>query len=103
MARVGGQRLDLVLPTDGLGPARGMLGDGVVHVDETARVVGVNSDGSAPEIRALLDLLDRAAIEVERLAIHSASLDDVFMTLTGPPVDPNRTELTDRIREPGHV
>ena len=34
-------------------------------------------------LRALLDRLDADAIEVDALAIRSADLDDVFLSLTG--------------------
>ncbi len=34
-------------------------------------------------LRALLDRLDANAIEVDALAIRSADLDDVFLSLTG--------------------
>ena len=34
-------------------------------------------------LRDLLDQLDRAAVEVEDLAIHTPDLDDVFFAVTG--------------------
>ncbi|MEV6104621.1 ATP-binding cassette domain-containing protein [Streptomyces sp. NPDC051940] len=43
----------------------------------------VPSDGSIPALRALLDRLDDAAVEAERLTVHTPDLDDVFLTLTG--------------------
>ena len=42
-------------------------------------------DGNVPALRALLNQLDRAAIEVEGLSIHTPDLDDVFFALTGQP------------------
>jgi ABC-2 type transport system ATP-binding protein len=33
----------------------------------------------------VLDRLDRAAVEVSELSIHTPDLDDVFLTLTGQP------------------
>ena len=38
-------------------------------------------------LRALLNRLDSAAIEVEGLSIHTPDLDDVFFALTGQPDD----------------
>jgi ABC-2 type transport system ATP-binding protein len=35
----------------------------------------------------VLDRLDRAAVEVSELSIHTPDLDDVFLTLTGQPAD----------------
>ena len=40
-----------------------------------------------PALRALLNQLDSAAIEVEGLSIHTPDLDDVFFALTGQPDD----------------
>jgi ABC-2 type transport system ATP-binding protein len=45
----------------------------------------VPSDGSLKSLRALLDRLDYAAIEVGSLSIHTPDLDDVFFALTGHP------------------
>jgi ABC-2 type transport system ATP-binding protein len=38
-------------------------------------------------VRALLDEVDPARRAVYRFAIHSATLDDVFLALTGCPAD----------------
>ena len=40
-------------------------------------------DGSVGTLRALLDRLDGAAVEVDDLTIHTPDLDDVFFALTG--------------------
>jgi ABC-2 type transport system ATP-binding protein len=45
----------------------------------------VPSDGSLKSLRALLDELDGASIEVDSLSVHTPDLDDVFLTLTGQP------------------
>jgi ABC-2 type transport system ATP-binding protein len=43
----------------------------------------VPGDGSPESLRALLNRLGEAGIEPERLSIHDADLDDVFLALTG--------------------
>ena len=43
------------------------------------------SDGGVRALRALLDRLDDAAIEVDELSVHTPDLDDVFFALTGRP------------------
>jgi ABC-2 type transport system ATP-binding protein len=63
--------------------AAGMIGEAVR--DDEALTLQVPSDGSVTSLRALLDRLDGAAIEVETLSIHTPDLDDVFLTLTGQP------------------
>jgi ABC-2 type transport system ATP-binding protein len=75
---------------DGLESAARTLGE-VVRDDE-ALTLQVPSDGSVKSLRALLDRLDNASIEVGELSIHTPDLDDVFLTLTGQP---------DEEKEPG--
>jgi ABC-2 type transport system ATP-binding protein len=53
--------------------------------DDEALTLQVPSDGSLRSLRALLDRLDYAAIEVGSLSIHTPDLDDVFFALTGHP------------------
>ncbi len=53
--------------------------------DDEALTLQVSSDGSLRSLRALLDRLDDAAIEVGSLSIHTPDLDDVFFALTGHP------------------
>jgi ABC-2 type transport system ATP-binding protein len=45
----------------------------------------VPSDGGVKSLRALLNQLDGASIEVSDLSIHTPDLDDVFLALTGQP------------------
>jgi ABC-2 type transport system ATP-binding protein len=47
----------------------------------------VSGDGSPASLRALLDRLGAAGIEPDRLSIHDADLDDVFLALTGHSTD----------------
>jgi ABC-2 type transport system ATP-binding protein len=53
--------------------------------DDEALTLQVPSDGSVTSLRALLDRLHDASIEVSELSIHTPDLDDVFLTLTGQP------------------
>ena len=66
---------------DGFESAVRRLGDGAR--DDNALVLQLPTDGSLQSLRALLDRLDRDAIEVDGLSIHTPDLDDVFLTLTG--------------------
>jgi ABC-2 type transport system ATP-binding protein len=63
------------------------LGDatGDVLRDDEALALQVPGDGGVPALRALLDRLERAAVEVEELSVHTPDLDDVFFALTGHP------------------
>jgi ABC-2 type transport system ATP-binding protein len=53
--------------------------------DDEALTLNISSDGGVTALRALLDRLDGASIEVSELSIHTPDLDDVFLTLTGQP------------------
>jgi ABC-2 type transport system ATP-binding protein len=68
---------------DGLEEAARLLGAAVR--DDEALTLQVPSDGSVKSLRALLDRLDGASIEVDSLSVHTPDLDDVFLTLTGQP------------------
>ena len=56
--------------------------------DEQTLTVQVPSDGSLDALRSLLDELDRLALPVAGLSLHTPDLDDVFLTLTGRPTAP---------------
>ncbi len=82
--QVAEQRLDLVLadaPT--FEQVAHRLGGRVVHSDPGLLTIGVPTDGSAAHVRALLDEVDAERRAVRRFAIHTATLDDVFLALTG--------------------
>jgi ABC-2 type transport system ATP-binding protein len=68
---------------EGLELAARMLGE--VSRDDEALTLQVPSDGGVRSLRALLDRLEDAAIEVDGLSIHTPDLDDVFLALTGQP------------------
>ncbi len=58
---------------------RGVL----VHQDDMSLTVGVPTEGDAGEIRALLDAADPGRDLIADFTVHRATLDDVFLTLTG--------------------
>jgi len=51
--------------------------------DDDALSLQVPSDGGVRSLRALLDRLDAAAIDVTALSVETPDLDDVFLSLTG--------------------
>jgi ABC-2 type transport system ATP-binding protein len=83
-------RLQFAYP-DGLEAAAGMLGEAVR--DDEAFTLQIPSDGGVKSLRALLDRLEDASIEVSDLSIHTPDLDDVFLTLTGQPDKEKEKEL----------
>jgi ABC-2 type transport system ATP-binding protein len=92
--RVAGQRLDLMLTDIRAYEAfDAVLGGRAVHHDPGRLTLGVATDGGATHVRALLDAVDPERALVASFAIHSATLDDVFLALTGHPAEA-RTEPT---------
>jgi ABC-2 type transport system ATP-binding protein len=67
---------------DQLDRAASTVGVGALR-DAEGLALQVPSDGSVHALRALLDRLDAASVEVGALSVRSADLDDVFLSLTG--------------------
>jgi len=55
------------------------------HADPEQLSVRIPSDGSAADIKHVLDRLADHDVTIERLAVHTPDLDDVFFALTGQP------------------
>ncbi|NUK02788.1 ATP-binding cassette domain-containing protein [Streptomyces lunaelactis] len=91
-ARVAGHRLDLVLNDTA---AYWRLESRAVHRSPGTLTLGLPTDATAAHVRALLDEVDPDRRDVTRFALHTATLDDVFLALTGSPA---RTH-----KEPAHV
>jgi ABC-2 type transport system ATP-binding protein len=68
----------------GLSTAARILGE--VSRDDDALTMNVPTDGGVDSLRAVLDRLRLANIEVETLTVHTPDLDDVFFASTGHPV-----------------
>jgi ABC-2 type transport system ATP-binding protein len=97
--RVADQRLDLVLAdAAAFAAVDALLGDRALRRDPAGRVLGVATDGTAAHVRALLDAIDPDGDRVARFAVHDATLDDVFLALTGRPA-----ETSDNAKEIIHV
>jgi ABC-2 type transport system ATP-binding protein len=58
---------------------------GATARDDDSLTLQVPGDGSAGSLRELLNRLDGAAVQADRLSIHTPDLDDVFFALTGHP------------------
>jgi ABC-2 type transport system ATP-binding protein len=86
--RVAGHRLDLVLADAAAFAEVAQRLDGRAAQRDPGRLtIGVATDGSAAQVRALLDEVDPTRRVVDRFAVHSATLDDVFLALTGHPAE----------------
>jgi ABC-2 type transport system ATP-binding protein len=93
--RIADQRLDLTLTdADRFDAFQRRLGDRATGTDRTRLEISLPTDGSAGAIRALLDELDPDRTAIDRFAVHSATLDDVFLALTGHPATSHPTTGT---------
>ncbi|MGH3192329.1 MAG: ATP-binding cassette domain-containing protein [Streptosporangiaceae bacterium] len=82
--RVAARRLDLTCPNAAaFDEVSRYFGDQAVHLDPMSLTVGVPTDGSAAQVRALLDAADPGQVLIASFAERGATLDDVFLTLTG--------------------
>jgi ABC-2 type transport system ATP-binding protein len=102
--QVAGHRLDLVLADAfAFEDVARRLRDRAVQPDRERLTIGVATDGSAAEVRALLDEVDPTRRAVDRFAVHGTTLDDVFLALTGHPADRPLTDDNENEKEPAGV
>jgi len=86
--RVADQRLELGLADADAFAAAALALDGrALGADAGRLVIDVATDGSAAHVRALLDEIDPSRRAVRRFALRSATLDDVYLALTGHGAD----------------
>jgi ABC-2 type transport system ATP-binding protein len=84
--RFGSARLDLeLIDVAAFDALVGHLGSRTVHSDRVSLTLAIPTDGSAGQVRALLDELDPIGLRIARFDVRGASLDDVFLALTGVP------------------
>jgi ABC-2 type transport system ATP-binding protein len=67
--------------------AAAVLGVGPDPNSGESLVLRVPGDGGVRSLKALLDRLEIARVEVEGLSVHTPDLDDVFFAVTGQPAD----------------
>ncbi len=90
--RFADQRLDLTLvDATSFDDLCRYLGGRVVRRDADRLTVGVATDGSAAQIRELLDEVDPQRRTVRTFIVQTATLDDVFLALTGHRASPSET------------
>jgi ABC-2 type transport system ATP-binding protein len=81
--RVAGQRLDLRAAGPAAYAELARRADGHGKSDRATLTVAVPTDGGAAHVRSVLDRLDPARDLVSDFAVHGATLDDVFLAITG--------------------
>ena len=77
-------RLELTLHAEvAFDELRRCLDGRVLDLDPLKRTLTLSTDGSARDVRSLLDELDPDRTTIADFALRKASLDDVFLALTG--------------------
>ena len=66
------------------------------HATTTRSPCRCPATAASRSLRALLDRLDDASVEVDELSVHTPDLDDVFLALTGQPDTATPTAEGDR-------
>ena len=88
-ARVGGERVELVVAEGGKSEAavrvleRYAHGGSVRLEDDDRRRMSVTVEGGARLLASVVRDLDAAGVEIDDLGLHRPTLDDVFLALTG--------------------
>jgi ABC-2 type transport system ATP-binding protein len=95
--QAGGHRLDMVLADmTAFADTAGLLGHRATHRDPAGLTIGAATDGTAAHARALLDEVDPERCRVRRFTLHSPSLDDAFLALTGRAAHPDQHTDADK-------
>jgi ABC-2 type transport system ATP-binding protein len=82
--RVAVQRLDVTCPDPAaFEQVSRCFGERAVYLDPASLTLGVPTGGRAAQVRALLDEADPGRTLIASFAVRGATLDDVFLTLTG--------------------
>ena len=69
-----------------------ILGERATQRDHNELTLALPTDGSAAQVRALLDEVDPDRVNVASFTVQSATLDDVFLSLTGHTPDQPRPQ-----------
>lgn len=83
-AKVGMDRIELVIDAkNDFAQACRILDAEGIKISEADRTISLPADGSVKEVKAILDRLQDANIEIDSMSVHKPTLDDVFLHLTG--------------------
>ena len=89
-ARVGGERLELIVAGGGKEELAVRVleryaygGEGNVRLEDDGRRMSVTVEGGARLLASVVRDLDAAGVEIGDLGLHRPTLDDVFLALTG--------------------
>lgn len=93
-SKVGKDRLELMFKTSKqYDSAVRALGKQVVDSNQHDHTVTIVINDTNKDVKAVLDLFDAENIELESMAVHKPTLDDVFLSLTGKQSQKQKEEV----------
>jgi ABC-2 type transport system ATP-binding protein len=102
--RVADQRLELVFADEpAFAAARGLLAGRALSSEPDRMAITVGTDGRASGVRGLLDEVDPTGTGIAHFGVASATLDDVFLALTGTSPATLDTEANTETRDLTHA
>jgi len=83
-SKVGKDRLELTFKTDkAVAEAKELLSKQVSGINEKDHSISIVINDTNKDVKAILETLSSKSIDIESLAVHKPTLDDVFLSLTG--------------------
>ena len=83
-SKLGADRLEVTFKNaDTLAKAAKALGKAVAELDDKENTASITLKDTNKDVKHVLDVLSKEKINVESLAVHKPTLDDVFISLTG--------------------
>jgi ABC-2 type transport system ATP-binding protein len=70
----------------------GTIGCETPHIDVDVQRVSARVDGGADQLRDIVRLLDERGIEADDVGLRRPSLDEVFLAVTGKPLEPSGSD-----------
>ena len=88
---VGKERLEFSIAKDSdFSKAIEIIQGEAQQVDEETRKISIATKGSVSDVQRILSSIEAAQINIESLALHKPTLDDVFLKLTGHQAEEKR-------------
>jgi len=87
-AMVGRERLEFTIEKENdFHKTLQILGNVSKDVNKDEKRISIETDGTVSDLKQFFDKMSEAGIEVETFSLHKPTLDDVFLKLTGRPVE----------------
>jgi ABC-2 type transport system ATP-binding protein len=92
-AKIGNDLLELSFASQkAFDAAVAVLGKNIADSNSREKSLSVSLKDTATDVRRVLDMLSKAGVKLENMAIHKPTLDDVFLSVTGKKKDSEEGE-----------